>query len=80
MIGLWLLVVIASVVMAQDRTAEFNTVQCEAFRNVVAASFLPSSPCFNKNGGQIGINKRAVRQKKKERKYDLVGWSSTLHV
>jgi hypothetical protein len=47
-------------IAAQDYKAKFNTNQCEAFRDAIAASYLPSAPCFNRQGGAIGIRNREV--------------------
>lgn len=76
MIGLLLLLATTvGVVMAQDRKAKFNTVQCEAFRNVVSASFLPmSSPCFDRAGGQIGINNRAVSDRNVNKMFECASF------
>lgn len=47
-------------IVAQDYKAKFNTPQCQAFRDAVSASYLPSAPCFDRQGGAIGIRRREV--------------------
>jgi hypothetical protein len=59
------LLLLAAVCVAQQATVDhevrLNADQCNAMGRAVAASQLPSSPCFDKTGGQLGINQRSVR-------------------
>jgi hypothetical protein len=64
--ALLLALLLATVCVAQqatgvDHEVRLNADQCNAMGRAVAASYLPSSPCFDKTGGQLGINRRSVR-------------------